>query len=151
MGLRVDMLICTKGLVGVVRKLLQDLRLLHFFEDVFGNIGSGYGETESPYDQGTEPPQSHGLLGELAQAQWNTKKSLIHSLLKRRQLLKEECCLVEDDPDEISDAQDTCRTVFVEAQKGMVPAHFEALQSMIRIGGNTNGESLPAAQSSAAV
>eukprot|EP00929_Paragymnodinium_shiwhaense_P042659 TRINITY_DN22041_c0_g2_i1.p1 TRINITY_DN22041_c0_g2~~TRINITY_DN22041_c0_g2_i1.p1 ORF type:complete len:765 (+),score=152.82 TRINITY_DN22041_c0_g2_i1:121-2415(+) len=138
-ALRVNLLICTKGLVGVVRKILQDLRLLQYFEAVHGNIGAEYGQSDSIYDASNKPPDNHALLGELSQAQWGTKPLLISKLLETRMLNKDEVVLVEDDPEEIKGAKDTCRTIFVSEAKGMHLSHFEELQSMVRLGGNHNG------------
>jgi hypothetical protein len=45
----VNLVICTKGLAGAVRKCLADVDLLSFFSEVYGNVGNNYGET--PYDQ----------------------------------------------------------------------------------------------------
>ncbi|CAE7179339.1 tsuA, partial [Symbiodinium microadriaticum] len=39
----IDLIICTKGLVGTCRKILQDCGLLPFFRTVYGNIGDCYG------------------------------------------------------------------------------------------------------------
>ncbi|CAJ1359985.1 unnamed protein product, partial [Effrenium voratum] len=39
----IEIMICTKGLVGTCRKILQDCGLLVFFSHVFGNLGDCYG------------------------------------------------------------------------------------------------------------
>lgn len=42
----VECIICTRGLVGPVRRCLEQLGMLGFFTKVYGNIGAHYGTTE---------------------------------------------------------------------------------------------------------
>eukprot|EP00929_Paragymnodinium_shiwhaense_P091042 TRINITY_DN51095_c0_g1_i1.p1 TRINITY_DN51095_c0_g1~~TRINITY_DN51095_c0_g1_i1.p1 ORF type:complete len:240 (-),score=54.98 TRINITY_DN51095_c0_g1_i1:393-1112(-) len=124
-----EMLICTKGLVGTVRKLLLDLQLLDFFCEVYGNIADDYGML--PFDREGKEPECAALLGHQGQARWGSKVNLIERLMKERGLRKSECVLIEDDPNEIDSAEDTCRTLFVQNASGMGAEHWAELQSML--------------------
>lgn len=128
----VEMVVCTRGLIGAVRKCLSDVGLLEFFAEVYGNHGDDYGET--PYDREvarsplTEVERS--LMGSRAQAAWTAKDKLICDMMHRKSLGRNQVCLVEDDPGEIRRGRALCRTVFVKDAAGMTAEHFEALRQM---------------------
>jgi phosphoglycolate phosphatase-like HAD superfamily hydrolase len=128
----VKLAVCTKGLVGTVRKCLSDLDILSLFAEVYGNVGFNYGKT--PYDNevATMPanPEIQQLLGSQAQSNWSSKSQLITVLKKRDGLRKEQVALVEDDPEEIMRASKVCQTVFVREAAGMTADHFEQLRVM---------------------
>lgn len=140
-----EILICTKGLVGAVRLVLQELDLLSLFSEVYGNIGGdAYGST--PFDRAVarEPPSAEDvqLLGQVHQANWGTKADLIRRLMMERRLRREQVVLVEDDPDEIRSAGTICRTLWVKEAAGMTLPLMEALQRMTI---PASGDSLDAA------
>lgn len=122
----VELIICTKGLVGAVKKCLVDLGLLELFTEVYGNVGSNYGL--QAYDRKAALPAGLApLLGRPDQANWGTKDRLISLLMAERGLQFEQCALVEDDPDEIQRAQGVCRTLFVQQANGMTAEHNNTL------------------------
>lgn len=134
-GLRergVELVVCTKGLVGAVKKCLEDLGLLEFFAEVYGNVGSGYGETL--YDREVcrlEPSEEERkLLGCPNQADWSSKDVLISQLKARMNLHRRQVVLVEDDQEEIERAAPICRTLWVRDAAGMTAEHLLALQEM---------------------
>lgn len=125
----VDMFICSKGLVGPVCKCLSDVGLLAFFTEVYGNIGSEYGET--PFDKKIEPNvELDKFLGTWEQAGWGSKDKLIRRLMDQRHLKEDQVVLVEDDQEEVRRARGTCRTVFVREARGMTTEHFQRLLEM---------------------
>eukprot|EP00928_Gymnodinium_smaydae_P032457 TRINITY_DN23500_c0_g1_i1.p2 TRINITY_DN23500_c0_g1~~TRINITY_DN23500_c0_g1_i1.p2 ORF type:complete len:251 (+),score=59.43 TRINITY_DN23500_c0_g1_i1:128-880(+) len=129
---RVEMMICTKGLVGAVRKCLGDLDLLSYFGQVYGNVGDNYGATA--YDRqvdGSSSPELRQLLGTESQGNWRSKAKLISRLMADRNLSKDEAVLVEDDPQEVMKAKNVCRTLLVKQARGMTAEHFQALEAMI--------------------
>lgn len=131
-GLGVEMMVCTKGLVGAVRRCLSDLGMLEFFSRVYGNTGSGYGETE--YDREiarTElDEEERSYLGGASASSWGSKDRLIAKLMAQRSLGRHQAVLVEDDPEEIRRAKGTCRTLWVRAAAGMTAEHFAELRDM---------------------
>lgn len=123
-----ELVICTKGLVGPVKKCLLDLDLLQHFSEVYGNIGSNYGLLA--YDREASAAKEGALaelLGRSDQASWGTKDRLISLLMRERGLQFEQCVLVEDDPDEIQRAKGVCRTLFVQEASGMTAEHNQKL------------------------
>jgi len=128
----IELMICTKGLVGAVKKCLVDLDLLSFFAEVYGNVSDNYGKL--PYDQSLdtmEPvPGLRQLLGSSDCSNWHSKDKLINRLRAQKSLAKDEVVLVEDDPEEIYKAIDACLTVFVKEARGMTSAHFAELQRL---------------------
>lgn len=129
----VELVICTKGLVGAVRKCLADLRLLDIFSAVYGNVGSEtYGETNYDKDiaKAQPSPEEEQYLGNAASAGWRTKADLISRLLAQRSLRKEQAVLVEDDAEEIRRAAPVCRTHWVREAQGMTIADFTVLRRL---------------------
>ncbi|CAK0816096.1 unnamed protein product, partial [Prorocentrum cordatum] len=78
-----ELIICTKGLVGPVKKCLLDLDLLQHFSEVYGNIGSNYGLLAYDREASTaQTPALAELLGRPDQASWGTKDRLISLLMR---------------------------------------------------------------------
>mmetsp|Transcript_66605 Transcript_66605/g.139046 ORF Transcript_66605/g.139046 Transcript_66605/m.139046 type:complete len:418 (+) Transcript_66605:68-1321(+) len=132
-GHGVELMICTKGLVGAVKKILTDLGLLEFFSEVYGNVGSeAYGSTA--YDKAsakTQPSaQEQSFLGSNMQGAWRTKADLIARLLSQRKMQPHHGLLVEDDPEEVRKASNTCRTFLVREAEGLQP---EELAQILRM------------------
>lgn len=124
----VELVICTKGLVGTVRKCLEEVELNAYFAEVYGNIGDRYGETEYDLMVNKSDPEIVRFLGAVSSAGWRSKSSLIALLMEQRGLKHSEACLVEDDEDEIWKADPVCRTIFVADRAGMTAEHFETLR-----------------------
>lgn len=136
-----ELIVCTKGLVGAVKKCLQDLELLQYFSEVYGRVGSEYGALDYDRQRAAGSHAEHGaLLGRVDQASWGTKDKLISALMRERNLQFEECALVEDDPDEIQRARPFCRTLFVEAARGLTPQHNATLLRWALVPGALEGE-----------
>lgn len=130
---RAEVVVCTKGLVGPVRKCLLDLGLLDYFDEVYGNVGDNYGTT--PYDRklAEGPPPSaetKQLLGRQAQASWRAKDKLISVLMENRGLRHSQCVLIEDDPDEVRRADGVCRTLLVRDAAGVTSEDIGLLLRM---------------------
>lgn len=145
-GADVELIVCTKGLVGVVSKCLQDLDMLRHFSQVYGNVGSNYGMM--PFDQEVAAApdlraEAHALIGTDKQANWGTKDRLIQTLMESRGLRPPQCVLVEDDPQEIKNAEPVCRTLFVPEAQGITTEHMAALLRMAREGGAGKGPRVP--------
>lgn len=126
----VELVICTKGLIGAVNKCLGDLGLRDFFADVYGNIGSdAYGA--SSYDRQMAETKASDeearMLGPSSKAGWGAKHTLIAQMMRQRGLKKEQVVLVEDDPSEIRRAGPVCRTLWVRQREGMQAADFVEL------------------------
>lgn len=128
-----ELIVCTKGLVGAVRKCLLDLDLLRHFSEVYGNVGDSYGMTA--YDrqlaEGPPPDSAERFLGKPHQANWGTKDQLISELMKKRGLKHNQCALVEDDPEEIRRAGSVCRTVLVREASGVTEKEIQILLQMV--------------------
>merc|ERR1712060_133131 len=128
----VDMVICTKGLVGPVQKCLEDLDLRDYFSMVFGNV---YGETQYDKIAAVDPPDLSTvgrLLGSAESAGWLSKDQLVATLMSRAGLQhKSEACLIEDDPEEIRRATGVSRTLLVAPARGIQAEHLVALREMV--------------------
>jgi len=118
----VELVICTKGFVGVARKCLSDLGLLTFFSEVYGNVGNTTYES-TPYDKEVarvDPTEEETLLlGSTYQADWSTKDKLISQVMRKKSLRHEQVVLVDDDPEEIRRANAVCRTLWVKNGTGI--------------------------------
>eukprot|EP00811_Abedinium_folium_P022834 NODE_3228_length_2071_cov_7.442901.p1 GENE.NODE_3228_length_2071_cov_7.442901~~NODE_3228_length_2071_cov_7.442901.p1 ORF type:complete len:592 (-),score=174.38 NODE_3228_length_2071_cov_7.442901:135-1910(-) len=125
-----ELLVCTKGLVGAAQKCLEDVGIRHCFSAVYGNIGDVYGETA--FDTAAvATPEALRLLGSERMSGWTSKDSLIGKLMEERGLAHiSEACLVEDDPEEVDRANYACRTLLITPPRGMRARHFAELRNM---------------------
>lgn len=131
----IELIVCTKGLIGTTRRILMDLNMIQFFGSVYGNAGETYGS--APYDQDTRchdprklEPEIAEVLGPSQHADWTTKKKLIERLMREKGLQRKEVVLVEDDPEEIRQASTVCQTLYVTEQAGMGAKEFENLRRL---------------------
>lgn len=122
------MCICTKGLVGPTRKILEATGLLEFFDEVYGRTDDTYGVEPYDAEQLRRPPtdRESRLLGTM-QSDWGSKRDLIDRLMEENNLRYHQVLLVEDDAAEIELADDACRTLFVREGTGMREQHFKEL------------------------
>lgn len=128
-----EVIVCTKGLVGVAKKCLVDVKLLTYIDEVYGNVGDSYGMQQ--YDRSTETDDlgpASAFLGRPEQANFGSKDSLIAQLMREKKLQHDQCVLVEDDEEEIRRAKPVCRTLFVEEAQGVTTHHMASLLSMAR-------------------
>jgi phosphoglycolate phosphatase-like HAD superfamily hydrolase len=147
----VNLVICTKGLVGTVRKCLYDLGLLGFFSEVYGNVGDNYGETAYDQELARSKPSSRELqfLSRPENGAWRSKDKLILQLASRAGLSREQAVLVEDDAEEIRRATPVCRTLWIKEAAGMTSRHCASLLQLVEDGRRPpSGEDLPFNRSS---
>jgi len=128
----VECLICSRGLVGPVRKCLDQLGMLHFFTKVYANIGSAYGSTQ--YDRQL-PPGAPGAdqryMGSPELADWPSKQMLIARCLRERGLQGLEAVFVDDHPSEVESVRGVCATVQVQPPRGMGQREIDLLWAML--------------------
>jgi len=125
----VELIICTKGLVGTINKILDDLDMARYFSDVYGRTADAYGQ--APYDKTVAlPDHLRHFLGRPEQDRWRSKRNLVSELMAERGLHKEQAVLVEDDPEEIKSAKDVCLTVFVKEAAGLQTEHLTELKNL---------------------
>merc|ERR1719210_1451024 len=105
--------LCSKGLVGAVRKCLDDLGLLQFFAEIYGNLDGKYQLTQYDEEIASEVPTGT-RVGKPEQGVWESKNQLVGVLMQQRGLMVEECILVEDDEFEVQNANHTCKTLLIE-------------------------------------
>lgn len=124
-----DLVVCSRGLLAVVRRCLNDAGLLSFFTKVYARVGEEYGVAE--YDevlcQTPACPAELMLLGTAADGWWRRKVDVINQLRKQMGLGKDDIVLVDDDVREIAGAKDACRTVLVREAGGISAEDCEEL------------------------
>lgn len=130
----VELIVCSKGLVGAIKQCLKDVQMLELFSEIYGNIGcNAYGGTA--YDRSTarlEPSREEDqLLGSAAAGSWSTKDKLIMRLMRKRRLKRDQVVLVEDDYDEIRRARSVCQTFWVKEAEGLTLQNLVALQRLV--------------------
>mmetsp|Transcript_134908 Transcript_134908/g.419204 ORF Transcript_134908/g.419204 Transcript_134908/m.419204 type:complete len:302 (+) Transcript_134908:88-993(+) len=134
----VECIICSKGLVGPVRKCLDHVGLLAFFSKVYANVGGAYGSLL--YDRQLPPGavgQDSRYLGSPDLADWqNNKQALISRCLRERGLHGSEAVFVDDQPSEVESLRNVCPTVHVQSQRGIGPRELELLRSLLAGGGS---------------
>jgi len=131
----VECLICSRGLVGPVRKCLDQLGMLHFFTKVYANIGSAYGSTQ--YDRQL-PPGAPGAdkryMGSPELADWPSKQGLVARCLRERGLQGLDAVFVDDHPSEIESVRGVCATVQVQPPRGMGQREIDLMWAMLQQG-----------------
>lgn len=132
---KVELMVCSKGLVGPIRKILTEVNLINHFTQVYANTGVDYGE--SPYDvnvreKGLVPKKEQDeYMINGAYAMYGGKEFLMQALLEARGLKKEHGLLVEDDKMEIDKALRYCQTLHIDPPTGMTPAHMAKVVQMM--------------------
>jgi hypothetical protein len=114
----VDCVICTKGLVGPVTKILSDAGLLDFFSGVYGNTGVKYGQSAFDESCDLSADDLRFLSQEFNQID-STKREFIEQYMGNNGFCYENVIFVDDTYDEIASAEDLCRTVHVSTLGGM--------------------------------
>eukprot|EP00397_Hematodinium_sp_SG-2012_P056553 GEMP01069901.1.p1 GENE.GEMP01069901.1~~GEMP01069901.1.p1 ORF type:complete len:347 (+),score=70.34 GEMP01069901.1:41-1081(+) len=136
-----ELVVCSKGLVGPIRKVLHDANLLQYFTCVYAFTKTDYGTLEFDDVHVNNPPEEvKQFIGGGEYSQFGGKEKLMVHLLEKRGLPKEAGVLVEDDINEIEKASSSCRTLFVDSSQGMMPAHMHKLVHMVtRLASRTSG------------
>jgi len=111
-----DLVVLTRGYVGVVRKCLGDLGLLGFFREVHGHIGETYGVT--PYDmkareQGAATPGMQQCLGAEGAGNWVSKVEIVAMYCKVGRLPASQVIYVDDDSEEVEQMKTLATTITV--------------------------------------
>lgn len=128
----VECLICTRGLVGPVRRCLEKVGLLHFFTRIYGKICTYYGGTE--YDAQTSAASMGSdvrFLGSSEDADWESKPLLIARCLQERALQGHEAVFIDDDLSEVQAAMGVCNTIHVQGNQGMSQHEFVVLRNIV--------------------
>merc|ERR1712151_1330346 len=132
----IDIVVCSKGLVGTIRKILRDCDLLKFFRHVYGNIGDCYGSC-GPWDRESEvswqlPADCYGLLGTMDCSYTGGKAAVIFELKRQQQLSRKQVYLVDDDENEIENARGTCSTFHVSGRCGLTEEFLDDIVAMCK-------------------
>jgi len=125
----IECIICTRGLVGPVRKCLEKLGLTRYFTKVYGNIGATYGATE--YDLRLPPASGNDsrFLGGPELAGWGSKQQLISRCMRERNLSASDALFIDDDPSEVKSLLGVCVTVQVQSTRGIAQWEFDSLRA----------------------
>lgn len=112
----VECLVLTKGMVGPVKKMLDQTQLLKYFSGVYGNTGEYYGVTD--YDRTANPgPDSRFISGQECQTPEN-KQQFIQQYMYQKGLGYQDVVFIDDTLEEIRSCFGICQTVSVMT-KGM--------------------------------
>lgn len=124
----VECIICSRGLVGSIQKLLDQLGLLRYFSEVYGNIGDAYGQTS--YDSQVRRSNLGDdvkYLGTRQQSEWGSKRDVMEKLILSRGIRPDEAIFVDDQSHEIKAMHGACRTLQVYPPCGIEQPHMNEL------------------------
>mmetsp|Transcript_114261 Transcript_114261/g.287161 ORF Transcript_114261/g.287161 Transcript_114261/m.287161 type:complete len:439 (+) Transcript_114261:186-1502(+) len=132
----VECIVCSRGLVGPIRKCLDQVGLLRYFREVYANAGPGGDGTD--YDLRLPPgfpsgPESR-FLGSSTNTGWGSKGRLVARLLRERGLQQHEAVFVDDTASEIDNVRGVCHTIHVQPPQGMGPREFDQLRRLLATG-----------------
>lgn len=114
-----QIVLVTRGYVGVARKCLQEVDLLGKFDALYGNIGVAYG-TRTAYDIETEQnvtglseevDRLWSLLGKWKEGDWDSKTEIVHRYQHQYMLTREQVLFVDDDSQELAPLRHSALTV----------------------------------------
>lgn len=128
-----DLIVCSRGLLAVVRRCLSDVGLLSLFTRIYARVGEEYGVTNYDEFACQSPPSAAELklLGTAADGWWKRKVDVINIQRKQMGLSKDDVILIDDDVREIAGAKDACRTVLVREAGGITADDFEELWASV--------------------
>lgn len=107
----IDCVIVTQGLVGVCRKLLDQLGLLTYILEVCGNLGDFYGV--SAFDIRVDIGDDADYLGGPSCKLPGDKRSFISGFMMQRSLRYTEALFLDDTPTEVQEVTSSCQTMHV--------------------------------------
>lgn len=128
----VESIVLSRGLVGPIRKCLEQVGLLRYFTDVYANIGISYGETD--YDKALPPMRAARdahYLGAAGNAGWGSKGKMVMRCLQERGLSAEEAIFVDDTASEIANVRGACYVLHVQPARGMGAQDLAQIRGML--------------------
>lgn len=132
-----ECVVCSRGMLGPLRKCLDEMHLLSFFSQTFGSLGASLGATD--YDLALPAEGSLGAqesyLGTPEMHVGVSKAEVIKRLIQERGLGHAQVVLVDDDIDEINRVRGICATIHINHGKGLSDLESNALRRMSN-GGN---------------
>lgn len=114
----VECVVCSKSLVGPLRRCMDRVGLLGYFSKIYANVGDVYGATD--YDQmflsgHGRLGQDERYLGSAGMAGWGSKRELVARLMTERGLRGADAVFVDDTEAEVRSLEGLCATVHVAA------------------------------------
>mmetsp|Transcript_40949 Transcript_40949/g.67812 ORF Transcript_40949/g.67812 Transcript_40949/m.67812 type:complete len:527 (-) Transcript_40949:44-1624(-) len=143
----VEAIVCTRGFIGPVRKCLEFAGLLHFFSQVYGNIGDLNGTTD--YDVSIPisilGADAHhlGAVERSMEEAGRSKQKVVSRCLQERGLGPTDAVFVDDTWEEISNMQGTCLTIQVQPPHGIGQREITLLRGLLA--GGASAEAVVAA------
>jgi len=122
----VRLVICSFGLVATVRKVLGQLKLLEFFEEVYGKQYKGTAYDQRMLERGPTADEEQ-LLAAPEQCNWRGKSEVICKLREKLHLSKSEVIFIDDDIKMLKDAEGECWTIWVKGSAGMLQEHLDEI------------------------
>jgi hypothetical protein len=116
-GAGAECVVCTKGLVGPVRKLLEQAGLSRYFSEVYGNTGKSYGCND--YDATADAGDDDRFLGGEKCQLKGSKQQFLAKYMKDKNLQFNDVVFIDDTIDEVKSMQQTCVAIHVNPPKGM--------------------------------
>jgi phosphoglycolate phosphatase-like HAD superfamily hydrolase len=127
-----ECVVCSCGMVGTMRKCLDQVGLLQFFSKTFGHVSDSLGATE--YDlrvSAAAVGRNACFLGTAAMAMPATKNEVIADYISDLNLDSEQVLLIDDSISDVWKAQGLCRTLFVRHGRGMGESEFQTVKDML--------------------
>ena len=108
------LVICTKGYVDTVRKILKDVDLDKYFTRF-------YGRSDVEYNRKGGARKTGNPDDDMKRTKWSSKGLVLRELVKEWDLEKEEACLIDDDVRELDGSSAYSETLLVEDATGIDP------------------------------
>jgi len=126
--------VCTRGLTGAVKKCLNDVDLLQYLDDVYGNSDECYASGKTAFDKYVHgaPPTPEDEQMCVFNDGYSSKNEVIERVVEKLGISNSEAILVDDDPSEIGRAKTLYRTLLVENRCGITRNHMDILEEYVR-------------------
>eukprot|EP00929_Paragymnodinium_shiwhaense_P021670 TRINITY_DN14073_c0_g1_i1.p1 TRINITY_DN14073_c0_g1~~TRINITY_DN14073_c0_g1_i1.p1 ORF type:complete len:312 (+),score=48.67 TRINITY_DN14073_c0_g1_i1:192-1127(+) len=129
----VELMICSKSLVGPLQYCLDQVGLLRFFTRVYGNVGDIYQavDDDTPELLRSLPPQYERYLGTPAMGQWGSKAKLMRVSIQERRIAPEEALFLDDMPAEVKSCEGVCGTILIDPPRGLTAKELSVMRKLL--------------------
>lgn len=135
-----ECIVCTKGLVGPVRKILDEVGLLRYFSDVYGNTAEAYGK--AAYDATANPGADARYLAGPQNQLTGSKQQFLRNYMNQRGLGYDDVVFIDDTLEEVTSMQQTCKAIHV-LTNGMGPQTFAEITRLAAAQNSPTGSYVP--------
>eukprot|EP00405_Crypthecodinium_cohnii_P050697 CAMPEP_0206603958 /NCGR_PEP_ID=MMETSP0325_2-20121206/48949_1 /ASSEMBLY_ACC=CAM_ASM_000347 /TAXON_ID=2866 /ORGANISM="Crypthecodinium cohnii, Strain Seligo" /LENGTH=456 /DNA_ID=CAMNT_0054118049 /DNA_START=62 /DNA_END=1430 /DNA_ORIENTATION=- len=133
---RIECIICSRGLVGVIRYILLKTGLLRYFTEIHANNTRMPDVDGTPFDRLVDSmafdTMEEACLAKYPETLWRSKADLIKLLMASRGLTHNEVIFIDDTQSEIESVRGVCVSIEIMHKTGITHVHEEEFRNYMR-------------------